>query len=249
MIEFMPSIPILTENYHIRAYQVDKQGDMQLAALCGLLQEIAGQHARKLGWGYYDLKAQNRTWILSRLGLKIHQLPRWQSDITIDTWVRASDRLFSYRDFEIKDSSANVLVGASTAWLMLDTKSRRLQRVDVIKESFVHLNDKAALDKEVSKLVAPKEKIASRPFRVQYSDLDVVGHANNIRYIQWILDSYPISRLENDQVTSFEINYLSEALYDNELVVESDISTEKHLHEIIRVEDGKTLCRAMIKWK
>lgn len=245
----MPTIPILTDKYHVRAYQVDTLGRMHPFALCGLFQEIAGQHAAKLGWGYHDMKAQNRAWMLSRLGMKVNRMPRWRENIQINTWVRETDRLFSHRDFEVVNDVGEQLVMASTAWLMLDTQSRRLMRVEMIRDDFVHFPEKAALGANVRKIPNLKDVDKGLLFEVQYSDLDMLGHTNNIRYIQWMFDQYSRKELEEQSLSSFAVNYLSEALWKDELFVNRQQLDGKHRHEIIRKADGKALCRGELVWK
>ena len=46
---------------------------------------------------------------------------------------------------------------------------------------------------------------------VRYSDLDVNGHMNNCRYMDWVLDTLPGAFHGEHSVSEFTVNYLSEA--------------------------------------
>jgi acyl-ACP thioesterase len=46
---------------------------------------------------------------------------------------------------------------------------------------------------------------------VRYTDLDVNGHMNNCRYLDWVADALPGTFHEAHRVSEFTVNYLSEA--------------------------------------
>ena len=52
---------------------------------------------------------------------------------------------------------------------------------------------------------------------VRYSDLDVNGHMNNCRYMDWVSDTLPGSFHGSHRVSEFTVNYLSEAREGEEL--------------------------------
>jgi acyl-ACP thioesterase len=77
-------------------------------------------------------------------------------------------------------------------------------------------------------------------------------HVNNAKYIEWILDSYPLEMNQTHNVTTFEINFLAETNYGEELCIHSEPqkdSAPTFLHTMIRKEDGRELCRARVRWK
>ncbi|MEW6375723.1 MAG: hypothetical protein AB1502_08025 [Thermodesulfobacteriota bacterium] len=89
-------------------------------------------------------------------------------------------------------------------------------------------------------------------FTVHYSDLDIHQHVNNSRYIEWILDSYPLEMDQTHQITTFEINFLAESNCGDELSIRSKQqrdSIPNFLYTIVRKEDSRELCRARVRWK
>ncbi|RMG21059.1 MAG: hypothetical protein D6730_18935 [Bacteroidetes bacterium] len=240
-------LDVLSHTYEVRTYQVDPQGYMHPAAICSMFQEIAGEHARLLGWGYHSLKEQNMAWMLSRLSMQLHARPIWQSMIRIDTWVRKTDRLFSYRDFELYNHRGELMVSATTAWLLLNMESRRLQRVDVIREHFAHFPQKIALCETLDKLPAVQKGLPMKRYQVRYSELDMVGHANNVSYLQWLLDAFSPQHLAAHSLQSLQINYLNEAKWEDEIRVSRD--QHEPIYEISRTTDEQVLCRARLEWE
>ena len=75
-------------------------------------------------------------------------------------------------------------------------------------------------------------------------------HVNNVRYIDWILNTLPFEHLKTQILEQMEINYLSESSYDDEISV-SYVEKEKSefFHSLIRNGDDTELCRARTVWE
>ena len=138
--------------FKVHSYDVDFKKGATMESLCRHFQEAAWNHAEDLGVGYQRLLAANRIWVLSRLLLKVEQLPRWGETVTICTWPRAARSVFAMRDFEMFDSAGVRLVAGTSAWLVLDTNTHKPQRVDKIVSAITSLPTKRALDEEPGKL-------------------------------------------------------------------------------------------------
>jgi hypothetical protein len=46
---------------------------------------------------------------------------------------------------------------------------------------------------------------------VKYADLDVVGHVNNVKYIEWCTDAVDPDLVMEEGISGFSINFISEA--------------------------------------
>ena len=90
----------------------------------------------------------------------------------------------------------------------------------------------------------------TRSVQVTYGDLDINGHVNNVRYIDWILNGLPYDYLKTHELKEMEINYLAEASYDDEILVSSEKKEASHFfHSLIRNGDNTEFCRARTAWE
>jgi medium-chain acyl-[acyl-carrier-protein] hydrolase len=71
------------------------------------MQESAYLHAEHLGVGHTQLAPLQMSWVLSRMRIEISRWPKWGDTVRLRTWPSGRDRLFYYRDFEIKDGDDN----------------------------------------------------------------------------------------------------------------------------------------------
>lgn len=236
------------DEYLIHSYEVDVGGKLTLSGLCHFMQESAWNHAEHLGLGYSHLLEKNLAWILSRQLIRVADMPEWGDKIIIATWPSGRDRLYCYRDFKISDTTDRVLARGTTAWFVIDMATRKPQRTD----SYYHL---ASVDLDPSSPPKPEKISLVRPtgettsVRVGYRDMDVNEHVNNVRYIDWIIDSYPFDFLKTHRPSEIEINYLAEALIADDLSVETEKRDDLiYYHKITRKPDERELCRAKIVW-
>ena len=245
----MNQVTLWSESFKIHSYEVDVKGRATLEALCRYFQEAGWNHAEALGAGFTHLQEANKFWVLSRLMMKIDRLPLWGHSIKIETWPRATKSVFAMRDFEMFDSTGSRILAGSSAWLMLNSETRKPQRVDKLLAAIPALPDRRALPEEPERLLtaATNEKAAGWP--VRWSDLDVNGHVNYARYLGWIVDAQTLEFHQAHAPAQVEINYLDETNLGEVISVSSnEIAPGQHVHSVW-TETGKEVCRARIVWR
>ncbi|MBN2412089.1 hypothetical protein JXQ31_10395 [candidate division KSB1 bacterium] len=238
------------DDYKVHSYEADFKGNATMQILCQFMQESAWNHAEHLEVGYSHLINKNFIWILSRQSVKILSYPKWGDKIKIHTWPSGKDRVFCYRDFKIFDAKNNVIGVASTTWFVIDLQTRRPQRAD----SYITLNVKDDVEKVFpdfpAKLGSAESAKKSGTVQVSYSDLDVNGHLNNVKYIEYILDSMPFDFIKSHELKELEINYLNEAHHHNIVNIMLENKNPLHfLHSLSRDNDSAELCRARTIWE
>ncbi len=204
---------IFTKEFTISSYDLNPKGQARLTSMANFFQEVAYHHASELGFGYDDLKSRKTTWVLSRMRIHMKRYPVWNDRIILETWPSGTERLFALRDFRVVDSSGEVIGMASTAWLILDLDSHRLVRPREMLEQFKQItHGKRMFDKALDKIAVPENAGLLNTHKVVFSDLDIVGHVNNVKYMEWCIDA--VSTAENTalEIRELEINFTHEAL-------------------------------------
>lgn len=238
------------ESYTIHSYEVDASLKAHLATIGNYLQDTAGRHAKILKFGYEDLLKNNQFWALSRLKIEMFQYPGWNERIWIETWPSGIHKLFAYRDFRIRTDTGKTIGEASSAWLVVDMKNRRPQNPEFLYRLVPDLTVTQP-GSSLEKLPAVTGNGTDTHHTVRYSDLDQNNHLNNVKYIQWILDSYPMDFHKHKRVKIFEINFLSESSYGEEIrmrIEKKNDPSNIFQHSLTRLRDDKEICRVRITW-
>jgi len=242
------------KEYRIHVYETGPDGNLNLYSLFNYLQDIASDHAIRLGFGSNDLMRDNRFWVLSRIYAEITSLPKWEDSIIVKTWPNGTDKLFALRNFDVSFPDGRHIASATSSWLILDIKTRKVQRPDSILAKFYpDLNPNHSPIRYASKLEpATEENLSSRLFRIGVNDLDINLHTNNVKYLTWVSDTYNLEFVLKNHPRSAEINYLAESQFDEEVVINTmkdKMNGSFYNHSIIRTSDNRELCRIRIEWK
>ena len=246
----MEPLPILEETLVIPSYFVDDTVQMTVCSLFQMMQEISDRHATILGTGWYGLCERGYFWVIIKIQLKIHRLPKWTEQVTIRTWVRESGAATSPRDIEIIDSNGQIVVAASTIWAILDKEKGQPQRMSMFDGCFVP-QERCALERKPLK-IGPLEFPNTLPeaMAVKYSDLDINRHVNNAHYIQWAFDAVSESFRRTHKITGVAVNFIAQAKLGDHYVVFSEPISETSFKTAIFSADGTTeFCRLQTEWQ
>ncbi len=244
----------IEKEYRIHVYETGPDERLTIHSLFNYMQDIASEHAIKLGFGRDDLLKENRFWVLSRMYTEFTMWPLWGDTIIVRTWPNGTDKLFALRNYEVIFPDGRHIASGTSSWLILDQTTRKIQRPDAILEKFYRdLKPNESPVRNATKLDFKSDDWkSSAPFRVKAGDLDVNFHTNNTRYLNWIYDSYDLQFLVNNSPRSAEINYLAESVYDNEIILKTspDIDDQTYQnHSVVRSDDSRELCRIRIEWQ
>lgn len=191
----------------IPCYDTDMSQLLKPASFMDLAQEAANIHANILGFGYDRLIETRTAWVLSRMHIEFVRHPRWNEKVELSTWHKGPERLFYLRDFLMTGADGEVLVKATTSWLVLNIDTRRIVRSAEISTEDICLEN--AIEKSCGKVQIPSvcEKEYIGDHIVSYSDVDLNGHTNNAMYLVWAMDAVGFSVTSAYPLKEVSINF------------------------------------------
>ena len=195
----------------IPCYQTDSRTVLTPAAFMDLAQEIAYWAAQRLGFGYDTLHVHHTAWVLSRMHIHFDHPPRWREEVQLYTWHKGAAGLFYLRDFRMKDKDGQSLVTATSSWVVIDERTRRLVRPEDLQNLLEVGEVEHAIAEQAPKVQLPQgtEAEPAGEHVVAYSDIDLIGHTNNVRYVVWAMDCLPYEEA-CEPVKDLYINFIKE---------------------------------------
>ncbi|PTN10081.1 acyl-[acyl-carrier-protein] thioesterase [Mangrovibacterium marinum] len=238
-----------TQTIQIPSYQTNQFAEATVPAIVNHLLEAAWAHAQTLDWGYDLLQKHNMFWVLSRMYVEIGRLPRWQDTITLNTWSAGTDGMYAYREFMLTAENGDTILTANSAWLILDTESKKIVRLRDQKETFPRFTG-SGICREPKRLRHKVDKSELSYVPVKHSDIDVNHHFNSVKALERVLDDYGIEFQNAYTPATIEMNYLKEGLPGDQLAVVKDwVDDEKYRSTIVRKDDDAELSTFEIIWK
>ena len=214
----MTNSKVGTYNFVAEPFHVDFTGKLTMGVLGNHLLNCAGFHASDRGFGIAELNENRYTWVLSRLAVELEDMPRQYEPFSIETWVENVYRLFTDRNFAILDKEGKPIGYARSVWAMIDLNSRKPADLLTLHGGDItnYICEKECpIEKPGRIKVAEKEPIEE--YEIRYSDIDINGHVNSIKYIEHILDLFPIETFKEKNIRRFEMAYVAESYYGDTL--------------------------------
>ena len=232
--------------FKVRSYECGRDGFATLPSVCNYLQEAASLNAEELGFSKSDFDAAGSdiSWVLTRMRVKLKAYPKWEDEVEVTTFPRGGRKIVAWRDFILSNSHGEMLGVATTEWMIIDLKTRKI--VAVPQRVFEAANDvrEPVLGLEpFSRFKYPAaENAPPLEFTAQNSQIDLNGHVNNVHYIEWMLE--PSAGYHPAEM---EIAFRSETFAGEKVfvsVAEGENGTRYHR---VFAADGKDHITAMTK--
>ncbi|MFZ4863444.1 acyl-[acyl-carrier-protein] thioesterase [Sphingobacterium sp. Mn56C] len=182
---------------------------LKIPELANLLQLTAAKHAEMGGLGFFDLQEDNQVWVMNRMRIEFYKWPEWLNKIEIKTWITELKGAKSNRNFVVS-SGGMPYIGVSSLWAIFNTTTRR---PDVLLKDKSHIDVFPELQatKELNqRLNLDFEPVDALLYRVQFSDLDIVNHVNNTKYLEWCLNVVDPCYILDKKIRAIDVNFLKE---------------------------------------
>jgi len=224
--------------------EVDFSEDIRFTQMGGYLLHTAGENAEENGFGSPTLHAQDLAWVLSRLAIEMYRYPSAEESFAIETWIEDFGRVSTTRNFKIMDVAGNTIGAGSSIWCMIDMNTRKAVDLNGKEEFKEFATGRPSLIPKPVKVSGVQGEAVSR-HRIKYSDIDFNRHTNSMKYLEWMIDLFPLEVFQHQKVRRMDINYLNEALYGEVVEIYHDTpKPDQHIFDIRR--GNELICKAEI---
>lgn len=197
----------------IPSFDVDMSSTLKPASFLNYAQEAANIHADYLGVGYDSMHVTRKAWVLSKIHVVFHKLPKWREHVNMQSWHKGANGYQYFRDFVMFDAEGKEkLVSATTSWLVIDIDTRRLSKYSELAEDEGRCIKEDVIAEAPQKVIMPRdvEAVNVMSHQVNYSDLDMVGHVNNVKYTEWAMNVIELEVTKNRHLKDLIVNFNSE---------------------------------------
>jgi len=199
------------EDTYVRSADTDFLQRWKISSFFAAMVEAAAHHADHLGFGFQSMTAADQVWVLSRLKIRFFNFPKIEDQLIIQTWPKGiQQKLFFMRDYHVLGQDGCKFASAASAYVLISPTTRRMLLPQALNGVIADNNGLSALDEMLDK-IAPIEELEEQ-FTTQagYSTVDLMGHVNNTRYIDWACDCFSFDYHRQHNLRWLQINYVNE---------------------------------------
>ena len=208
--------PIFRKEFEVTDIVSDRFGFLKPSAVSYFVQEVAGQHINRMALTP-DLEQKGLFWAIIRHRVQITRLPRTGEVITLETWPMPTTRVAFPRSVVAYDEKGQELFRSISLWVLMDRESRAMVlpgKSGIAVRGILRGNE---LPSPTS--LSPILLSSETQRRVCFTDLDINGHMNNCRYLDWTADLLPSSFHGSKVLQDMTLCYLSETREGDELIL------------------------------
>ena len=219
------------KNYYIGSNDVDQFLELKLPSFFRMMQDIATEHAEVFDIGKAKTLDKGMYWVITRIEIDIIDMPKYLSTVTLKTYPGDDMRFIFPRYFQLEDEKGNVLIKASSTWMVLNRETHHicLNPFEGFKSPTEHMEGEQPLPAKC--VSAEGELVETR--KVRYSDIDLNGHLNYTKYIDYIVDIHDSDFYKKNRIKHFLVNYEKELKDDNELSLYSNKSNPEYIKGVV----------------
>lgn len=216
--------------------------------LLDVLQMAADRVVEDLHLTMTDMLKLGVSWMVHRYDVELARPLMDKAPITVETWHKAVDDLFTVREFCLLDGEGKTVGTAVSSWILVDVARRRPVRLSRhVPEQFITYSSRPA--RLIRGHLPPLSRIDSEePVHVRLCDLDMNGHVNNTSYAAWMTEGVPDDVFASCGLVGMTIEFLHEVTRQSRPVCRSGRDGLEFCHELTD-ESGRVFCRGRTKWQ
>ncbi len=223
------------EKFVVNSNDVDQNCEIRLSNLTKYMQTVATDHADKLKIGRGDLMKERHVWVIVRTFLDIKCLPKLDEEFYISTHPGKTKMFLYPRYFQVFDKKHNLLVSASSTWVIINYDTRKVV-ISPLSDSILP-EEKSPFDPDLPEKVVGKADILKETRKAKYSEVDMNGHINNTRYLDYVLDLHDTKFHSEYRIASVLINFDKEVMEGDVMELYTNDSLTEIVHGKINGEN------------
>ena len=238
-------------------FHCDFGGRLFMGHLGNHMLNAADFHSTDRGFGMKYLMSIQRSWVLSRLAIEMEEMPSQYTKFHVETWVESAMRYFTSRNFRVvapcTDDSGKmterVYGYGRSIWAMIDTESRQPTDIYAIDNGainqWIEKEKPCPIDKGGRVKMSDSAELI-RTIDTYYNDVDINGHINSVKYIEHVLDLWPLEWYRDHSIRRFEMAYVAEAHAGDRLSFYRESSAPGEFCIRICKDDTTECCRSKV---
>ena len=213
--------PIYVKEYEVSPVAVDAFGRLKASRILAFLQDVAGDHSAVLGTAQEQLIDKNLFWAVIRHRVQITRTPRSGEKLRLETWPMPTTRTAYPRSTIAYDEAGNECFRSISLWILMDARTRAMV---LPGKSGVEVGGLLrGCELQVPSSLIPRDMRECQTRQVRFTDLDINGHMNNCRYLDWVEDLLPAPFHKNHEIREFTLCYMSEVTEKEQVQLHWDL--------------------------
>ena len=243
-------ISSINRDFTVKVYDLDMNLSSTMPVICNFLQDVGITHGMMITEDA-GITSEDMVFVLTRLHVKMDRYPAWKEKISIKSWLSPVKDRYVIRNFEISGRDGVVIGRGINSAVAFDIKNRTGGVIAGDVSRVQTLDAEPALPHTFEKLSSVEHCEYKNNIEVRYFDCDLYHHVNNVKYIQWCIETLPVEFIRSRELYEIDINFRAEGNIGDKLVVKTGPGSVGGIfnHSITDSSSDKELVRMKSIWR
>lgn len=239
------------KEFEINYYEINFRKELLITSLMNYFDDTATKQSEDIDMGIDYMKDMGLSWVLYRWDIDVYRYPMFREKIRVRTSAYSLREFYAYRIFDVVDEDDNIVCKAKSVWLLIDRNKRKAKKITEDMYSMYGITKDDNKPLIIKKVKLPEKYTYEKHFDVRYSDIDTNRHVNNVKYVDWAIETVPLDIVLKCSLKNLNITYKKEAVYGETIHVCTEIKKKEDeyiaIHKISNNENKK-LCIIQTIW-
>ena len=181
--------------------------------------DVATLHAEELGVGANALVSKGISWITVKTKVRMLRRPRLLETVAVSTRPLVPEKVRAIREYRL-EKDGELLAEGKTEWAVIDLATGRPRLTEGVFDASLKLATEPAYPEPFARIrpdFTDGERLGT--WRVRSTDIDFLGHMNNIAYLRAVFGILPSSELKTLPQGGVEIIFRAPCFEGEELTL------------------------------
>ena len=238
--------------YEVHYYETNYRLECKISSIINYFCDIGSKQSEELGVGIEYLTEKRLAYVFYRYDINVKRYTMYGEKIKVRTMAKSFKKFYASRAYEIYDENNEKIVDGEGIFLLINIDKRKAVRIPEDQYIAYGVDIENCPDIKVTKLEKLTKEMDRNNFKVRYGDIDSNMHVNNVKYVEWAIESLPLDIVSNYELKELSVVFEKECRYGTEISASYEIRKNEDgvviLHKIADIE-GKELTVLISKWK
>ena len=196
----------LTKTDFILPSRSDYNAELSLPDAIDIFMDMAMEHAELLDLGITAFNPKHLFWVATKTRVHFNRHIKMAEKVSFSTWPETPGKAKTNRQYQITKGD-EILATGKTEWVVINTESRAIQKMDTIYPADFPFNDEPGDTGEFERIrdFSDGEKLGE--YTVRSIDIDYGLHMNNVAYVRTIVGLFTMEEWNKRDFSDFQIDY------------------------------------------
>lgn len=228
---------MFTTSEFVTVSMCNTEGNLSTMGKINIIQDAAASELGRLGCDNITLKTKyNAMWVFIKNKIMLLKELKWNEEFTVSAFISAYTKITVSVDIVFTNKNNEVALYSKLEVCPLDAITHKIKRISSVGFPLDYASKPSFMEVTFTKNDVLNYQYV-KSIMVESQSIDFSHHTNNAEYLRFILNTYPVSMLEQKKIKEIEIHYLKESKEGDTLCIFKENKNSIDYFSIQRKED------------